>query len=125
MGGEVIHALRGVDLQIDRGEYVAVMGPSGSGKSTLMNMIGCLDTPDDGQYWLNGDLVSAMNDRELAQVRNSEVGFVFQTFNLLARANALHNVEMPLIYGGMKRRERLERAGAALARVGQIGRAHV
>ncbi len=122
MGGEVIHALRGVDLQIKRGEYVAVMGPSGSGKSTLMNMIGCLDTPDDGQYWLNGKLVSAMNDRELARVRNREVGFVFQTFNLLARANALHNVEMPLIYGGMKRRERLERAGAALARVGLADR---
>ena len=122
MGGEVIHALRGVDLQIDRGEYVAVMGPSGSGKSTLMNMIGCLDTPDDGQYWLNGKLVSAMNDRELARVRNREVGFVFQTFNLLARANALHNVEMPLIYGGMKRRERLERASAALARVGLADR---
>ncbi|MEE8543714.1 MAG: ABC transporter ATP-binding protein [Gammaproteobacteria bacterium] len=122
MGGEVIHALRGVDLQIERGEYVAVMGPSGSGKSTLMNMIGCLDTPDDGQYWLNGKLVSAMNDRELARVRNREVGFVFQTFNLLARANALHNVEMPLIYGGMKRRERLERAGAALARVGLADR---
>ncbi len=122
MGGEVIHALRGVDLQIDRGEYVAVMGPSGSGKSTLMNMIGCLDTPDDGQYWLNGSLVSAMNDRELARVRNREVGFVFQTFNLLARANALHNVEMPLIYGGMKRRERLERAAGALARVGLADR---
>ncbi len=122
MGGEVIHALRGVDLQIKRGEYVAVMGPSGSGKSTLMNMIGCLDTPDDGQYWLNGKLVSAMNDRELARVRNREVGFVFQTFNLLARANALHNVEMPLIYGGMRRRERLERAGAALARVGLADR---
>jgi putative ABC transport system ATP-binding protein len=122
MGGEVIHALRGIDLQIDHGEYVAVMGPSGSGKSTLMNMIGCLDTPDDGQYWLNGKLVSTMNDRELARVRNREVGFVFQTFNLLARANALHNVEMPLIYGGMKRRERLERAGAALARVGLADR---
>ncbi len=122
MGGEVIHALRGVDLQIDRGEYVAVMGPSGSGKSTLMNMIGCLDTPDDGQYWLNGKLVSAMNDRELARVRNREVGFVFQTFNLLARASALQNVEMPLIYGGMKRRERLERASAALARVGLADR---
>ena len=122
MGGEVIHALRGIDLQIDHGEYVAVMGPSGSGKSTLMNMIGCLDTPDDGQYWLNGKLVSTMNDRELARVRNREVGFVFQTFNLLARANALHNVEMPLIYGGMKRRERLERAGAALARVGLTDR---
>lgn len=122
MGGEVIHALRGVDLQIDRGEYVAVMGPSGSGKSTLMNMIGCLDTPDDGQYWLNGKLVSAMNDRELARVRNREVGFVFQTFNLLARASALQNVEMPLIYGGIKRRERLERASAALARVGLADR---
>ncbi len=118
MGGEVIHALRGIDLQIAPGEYVAVMGPSGSGKSTLMNMIGCLDTPDDGQYWLNGKLVSDMNDRELARVRNSEVGFVFQTFNLLPRANALHNVEMPLIYAGMKRKERLKRAAAALTRVG-------
>jgi len=118
MGGEVIHALRGIDLQIAPGEYVAVMGPSGSGKSTLMNMIGCLDTPDDGQYWLNGKLVSDMNDRELARVRNSEVGFVFQTFNLLPRANALHNVEMPLIYAGMKRKERLQRAAAALTRVG-------
>ena len=118
MGGEVIHALRGIDLQIAPGEYVAVMGPSGSGKSTLMNMIGCLDTPDDGQYWLNGKLVSEMNDRELARVRNSEVGFVFQTFNLLPRANALHNVEMPLIYAGMKRKERLQRAAAALTRVG-------
>jgi putative ABC transport system ATP-binding protein len=118
MGGEVIHALRGIDLQIAPGEYVAVMGPSGSGKSTLMNMIGCLDTPDDGQYWLNGKLVSDMNDRELARVRNREVGFVFQTFNLLPRANALHNVEMPLIYAGMKRKERLQRAAAALTRVG-------
>jgi len=118
MGGEVIHALRGIDLKIAPGEYVAVMGPSGSGKSTLMNMIGCLDTPDDGQYWLNGKLVSDMNDRELARVRNSEVGFVFQTFNLLPRATALHNVEMPLIYAGMKRKERLERAAAALTRVG-------
>jgi putative ABC transport system ATP-binding protein len=122
MGGEVIHALRGVDLQIDRGEYVAVMGPSGSGKSTLMNMIGCLDSPDDGQYWLNGSLVSEMNDRELARIRNGEVGFVFQTFNLLPRANALHNVEMPLIYGGIKRKERLERAAASLARVGLADR---
>ncbi len=122
MGGEVIHALRGIDLQIDHGEYVAVMGPSGSGKSTLMNMIGCLDSPDDGQYWLNGELVSTMNDRELARIRNSEVGFVFQTFNLLPRANALHNVEMPLIYGGMRRKARLERAAAALARVGLADR---
>ena len=122
MGGEVIHALQGVDLQIDHGEYVAVMGPSGSGKSTLMNMIGCLDTPDDGQYWLNGKLVSEMNDRELARIRNGEVGFVFQTFNLLPRATALQNVEMPLIYGGMKRKVRLERAAAALARVGLADR---
>jgi putative ABC transport system ATP-binding protein len=113
-----VHALRGVDLKIDQGEYVAIMGPSGSGKSTLMNMIGCLDSPDEGDYWLNGKLVSEMNDRELARVRNGEVGFVFQTFNLLPRANALHNVEMPLIYGGMKRKERLERAAGALKRVG-------
>ena len=122
MGGEVIHALRGIDLQIAYGEYLAVMGPSGSGKSTLMNLIGCLDTPDNGKYWLNGKLVSDMNDRELARVRNGEVGFVFQTFNLLPRANALHNVEMPLIYAGMKRKERLQRAAAALARVGLADR---
>jgi putative ABC transport system ATP-binding protein len=118
MGGEVIHALRGVDLTVARNEYVAIMGPSGSGKSTLMNMIGCLDTPDDGEYWLNGKLVSEMNDRELAHARNKEVGFVFQTFNLLARTNALHNVEMPLIYGGVGRRERLDRAAEALTQVG-------
>ena len=118
MGEELIHALRGVDLTIARGEYVAIMGPSGSGKSTLMNMIGCLDSPDDGEYWLNGKLVSAMKDRELAKVRNKEVGFVFQTFNLLPRANALHNVELPLIYAGMKRKERLERAKRSLERVG-------
>lgn len=118
MGGEIIHALRGVDITIESDEYVAIMGPSGSGKSTLMNMIGCLDTPDDGEYWLNGKLVSEMKDNELAKVRNKEVGFVFQTFNLLPRANALHNVEMPLIYGGMKRKERLERAADALTRVG-------
>jgi putative ABC transport system ATP-binding protein len=118
MGGELIHALRGIDLTIERGEYVAIMGPSGSGKSTLMNMIGCLDTPDDGEYWLNGQLVSAMNDRALAKVRNKEVGFVFQTFNLLPRANALHNVELPLIYAGMRRTERLDRAKRALERVG-------
>ena len=107
MGDEIIHALRGVDLTVQRGEYVAIMGPSGSGKSTLMNVIGCLDTPDEGEYWLNGKLVSAMNDRELAQVRNKEVGFIFQTFNLLPRADALHNVELPLIYAGMKRKERV------------------
>jgi putative ABC transport system ATP-binding protein len=118
MGEEMIHALRGVDLTVLGGEYVAIMGPSGSGKSTLMNMIGCLDSPDDGDYWLNGKLVSSMNDRELARVRNKEVGFVFQTFNLLPRANALHNVELPLIYAGLKRKERLERAKRALERVG-------
>ncbi len=118
MGGELIYALRGIDLTVERGEYLAIMGPSGSGKSTLMNMIGCLDTPDEGEYWLNGKLVSDMNDRELAKVRNKEVGFVFQTFNLLPRANALHNVELPLIYAGLKRKERLERAKRALERVG-------
>jgi putative ABC transport system ATP-binding protein len=118
MGDETIHALRGVDLVVERGEYVAIMGPSGSGKSTLMNMIGCLDTPDDGEYWLNGQLVSKMNDRELARVRNKEVGFVFQTFNLLPRANALHNVELPLIYAGLRRKERHERAKRSLERVG-------
>jgi putative ABC transport system ATP-binding protein len=122
MGEETIHALRGVDLVVERGEYVAIMGPSGSGKSTLMNMIGCLDTPDEGEYWLNGQLVSKMHDRELARVRNKEVGFVFQTFNLLPRANALHNVELPLIYAGMRRKERLERAKHALERVGLGGR---
>ncbi len=118
MGGEVIYALRGVDLSVHKNEYVAIMGPSGSGKSTLMNMIGCLDTPDGGDYWLNGKLVSEMNDRELAHARNQEVGFVFQTFNLLPRADALHNVEMPLIYGGVRRAERLERAAEALIKVG-------
>jgi putative ABC transport system ATP-binding protein len=118
MGSETIRALSGVDVTIRRGEYVAIMGPSGSGKSTLMNMIGCLDTPDEGEYWLNGKLVSSMNDRELARVRNKEVGFVFQTFNLLPRTNALHNVEMPLIYSGMRRKERLARARLALERVG-------
>ncbi|NNC63909.1 MAG: ABC transporter ATP-binding protein, partial [Gammaproteobacteria bacterium] len=115
---EVIHALRGIDIKIERGEYVAIMGPSGSGKSTLMNLIGLLDTPDEGQYWLNGKLVSELSDRELARIRNKEVGFVFQTFNLLPRANALHNVETPLIYGGIRRQERLQRAEAALERVG-------
>jgi putative ABC transport system ATP-binding protein len=118
MGGEVIHALRGVDLAIERGEYVAIMGPSGSGKSTLMNLIGLLDTPDGGEYWLNGTLVSDMSDRELARTRNKEVGFVFQTFNLLPRANALHNVETPLIYAGVRRKDRLRRARASLERVG-------
>jgi len=118
MGGELIHALSGVDLVVERGEYVAIMGPSGSGKSTLMNMIGCLDTPDEGEYWLNGKLVSDMSDTELARVRNKEVGFIFQTFNLLSRTNALHNVEMPLLYAGVKRKDRLLRAEQALERVG-------
>jgi putative ABC transport system ATP-binding protein len=118
MGSEIIHALRGVDLTVEKGEYVAIMGPSGSGKSTLMNMIGCLDSPDEGEYWLNGQLVSAMKDGELARVRNKEVGFIFQTFNLLPRADALHNVELPLIYAGLRRKERVARAKQALERVG-------
>jgi putative ABC transport system ATP-binding protein len=114
MGAEEIHALRGVDLQIPRNEYVAIMGPSGSGKSTLMNLIGCLDTPTKGQYWLNSQLVSDLDDDELARIRNKEIGFVFQTFNLLARATALHNVELPLIYNGTPAGERIERAKEAL-----------
>ncbi len=118
MGDEVIYALRGVDLAIERGEYVAIMGPSGSGKSTLMNLIGLLDTPDAGEYWLNGTLVSDMSERALAHTRNKEVGCVFQTFNLLPRADALHNVETPLIYAGVRRKERLRRATRSLERVG-------
>ncbi|MCC7197888.1 MAG: ABC transporter ATP-binding protein [Gammaproteobacteria bacterium] len=118
MGGEVIHALRGVDLVIRRGEYAAIMGPSGSGKSTLMNLIGCLDTPDDGAYWLAGKRVADMGDVELARLRNHEIGFVFQNFALLPRASALQNVELPLVYAGLKRRERIARATAALERVG-------
>ena len=118
MGSEQqVHALRGVDLRIDRNEYVAIMGPSGSGKSTLMNLIGCLDTPTKGRYWLNQQLVSDLDDDELARIRNKEIGFVFQTFNLLARATALHNVELPLIYNGTASEERLERAKAALKAV--------
>src|SRR5580692_6576519 len=112
MGAEEIHALRGVNIAIDRGEYVAIMGPSGSGKSTLMNLIGCLDTPTKGSYLLNGKQVSRMNDDELARIRNEEIGFVFQTFNLLPRATALHNVELPLVYAGVPARDRQERAGA-------------
>lgn len=122
MGAETVHALRGVDLEIQRNEYAAVMGPSGSGKSTLMNLIGCLDTPTDGEYWLNGVEVSMMNDDELALVRNREIGFVFQTFNLLPRASALHNVELPLIYAGSPARERRARAAHALERVGLADR---
>ncbi|HEU6451558.1 MAG TPA: ABC transporter ATP-binding protein [Gemmatimonadaceae bacterium] len=120
MGGEVVHALRGVDLAIRRNEYVAIMGPSGSGKSTLMNIVGCLDTPNAGEYWLNGELVSRMKDDELARVRNREIGFVFQTFNLLPRATALHNVELPLVYAGVPSAERKRRAREALEKV-QLG----
>ncbi len=117
MGTEEIHALRGVSVQIDRGEYVAIMGPSGSGKSTLMNLIGCLDTPSKGSYLLNGKQVSQMNDNELARIRNEEIGFVFQTFNLLPRATALHNVELPLVYAGVVAKDRQERAKQALHKV--------
>ena len=117
MGDEEIHALRGVSIQIERGEYVAIMGPSGSGKSTLMNLIGCLDTPSKGSYLLNGKQVSEMNDNELARIRNEEIGFVFQTFNLLPRASALHNVELPLVYAGVSARDRQERAKGALEKV--------
>jgi putative ABC transport system ATP-binding protein len=117
MGSEQVHALRGVNLRINRGEYVAIMGPSGSGKSTLMNLIGCLDSPSKGRYWLNSNLVSELDDDELARIRNKEIGFVFQTFNLLARATALHNVELPLIYSGTPSEERLARAREALEAV--------
>ena len=118
MGAEVVHALRGVDIQIRKNEYVACMGPSGSGKSTLMNLIGCLDTPTAGEYWLNSQKVSDLTDDELARIRNKEIGFVFQTFNLLPRADALHNVELPLIYAGLGAKERRQRAARALERVG-------
>ena len=117
MGTEEIHALRGVSIQIERGEYVAIMGPSGSGKSTLMNLIGCLDTPTKGSYLLNDKQVSQMNDDELARIRNEEIGFVFQTFNLLPRATALHNVELPLVYAGVASKDRIDRAKAALDKV--------
>jgi putative ABC transport system ATP-binding protein len=117
MGEQTIHAVAGVDLEIRKGEYVAIMGPSGSGKSTLMNLIGCLDSPTSGLYYLNGSLVSEMDDDELARIRNKEIGFVFQTFNLLARATALHNVELPLIYAGMPKSQRIEKAKAALRAV--------
>jgi putative ABC transport system ATP-binding protein len=117
MGGEVVRALRGIDVAIARNEYVAIMGPSGSGKSTLMNIIGCLDTPNAGEYWLNGQMVSTMSDDALARVRNKEIGFVLQTFNLLPRATALHNVELPLVYAGVASDERKRRAKQALEKV--------
>jgi putative ABC transport system ATP-binding protein len=122
MGSEQVHALRGINLRIQRNEYVAIMGPSGSGKSTLMNLIGCLDSPSKGQYWLNQQLVSDLDDDELARIRNKEIGFVFQTFNLLARATSLHNVELPLIYAGVPSEERTERAKGALTSVGMESR---
>ena len=124
MGDQEIHAVSGVDVEIKRGEYVAIMGPSGSGKSTLMNLIGCLDTPTRGEYFINGHLFSSMTDDELARIRNKEIGFVFQSFNLLPRATALHNVELPLIYAGIPAEERLERARAALRHVDLEKRMH-
>lgn len=124
LGSEVVHALRGVDIQIRRNEFTAIMGPSGSGKSTLMNLLGCLDTPTSGEYWLNSQKVSELSDDELAHIRNKEIGFVFQTFNLLPRATALHNVELPLIYGGVAAKKRLERAKWALDQVGLADRMH-
>jgi len=122
LGAETVHALRDVDIRIDRGDFVAIMGHSGSGKSTLLNLIGCLDTPTSGEYWLNGTMVSQLSDDELARIRNREIGFVFQTFNLLPRATALHNVELPLIYAGIKAKARHERAVAVMEQVGLADR---
>lgn len=122
LGAEVVHALRSVNLQIRRNEFTAIMGPSGSGKSTLMNLLGCLDTPTAGEYWLNSQKVSELDDDELARIRNKEIGFVFQTFNLLPRATALHNVELPLIYAGVSAKHRREQAADALGRVGLADR---
>jgi putative ABC transport system ATP-binding protein len=124
MGSETVRALRGVSLEIRRNEYVAIMGPSGSGKSTMMNVLGCLDTPTSGEYWLSGQEVSRLSDDALARVRNKEIGFVFQTFNLLPRASALHNVELPLVYAGVPAKERRQRAAEALERVGLGQRLH-
>jgi len=124
MGEEQVHALQGVSLEIQRNEYVAIMGPSGSGKSTMMNIIGCLDTPTSGLYELNGEIVSEMNDNQLARIRNKEIGFVFQTFNLLARSNVLHNVELPLIYGGVSAAERKHQAMESISRVGLADRVY-
>ena len=124
LGAETVRALRGVDLTVEKNEYIAIMGPSGSGKSTFMNLIGCLDTPTEGEYWLNNQAVSSLTDDELARIRNREIGFVFQTFNLLPRATALHNVELPLIYGGVPAKERKPRAEAMLEKVGLGSRMH-
>ncbi len=124
LGSETVRALRGVDLVIQRNEYIAIMGPSGSGKSTLMNLIGCLDTPSAGEYWLDGTAVSKLSDNDLARIRNRRIGFVFQTFNLLPRATALHNVELPLVYGGVPSKERRQRAERMLERVGLGDRMH-
>ena len=124
MGAETVHALRGVSLEIQRGEYVAIMGPSGSGKSTMMNLVGCLDSPTGGSYELNGHRVSEMNDNQLAEIRNKEIGFIFQTFNLLPRSDALRNVELPLVYAGVGKRERREIAMNALTSVGLADRVH-